>query len=266
MDRKLRKILTESIRDIETGALDVEGCLQRHPDRAVDLWPHLELWRGLDAAAKAQPNSGSQQRGQHQLLAALSDMETRGKRRMIPFLTPALVKAAAVVAGVVLLTGGAAGASAALGGPNVADEVLTAVGVTNGSDHGPNENANPNASERCGNATQGRGNASENAANSEGHPNARSSEGGANGQPNANANPRASDRCLNADAAGNGAHDPNENANSNASEGAENAEDQQGNADGAADSAPDDVPPDGGPPEDVPPDAVPDLVPVAPQP
>ncbi len=53
---------------------------------------------------------------------------------MIPFLTPALVKAAAVVAGVVLLAGGAAGASAALGGPNVADEVLTTVGIT--SDHG----------------------------------------------------------------------------------------------------------------------------------
>jgi len=114
---------------------------------------------------------------------------------MIPFLTPALVKAAAVVAGVALLAGGAAGASAAFGGPNVADEVLTTVGIT--SDHGPNENANANASERCDNAAQGRDNADDNAANAGDHPNARSSEGGANGQPNANANPRASDRCLN---------------------------------------------------------------------
>src|SRR3990172_2012202 len=242
MDKKLRKILTECIRDIETGARDVEGCLQRHPDRAAELRPHLELWRGLNAAAKAQPNSGSQQRGQHQLLAALSDMEKRGEKRRIPFLTPALVKAAAVVAGVALLAGGAAGASAAFGGPNVADEVLTTVGIT--SDHGPNENANANASERCDNAAQGRDNADDNAANAGDHPNARSGEGGANGQPNANANPRASDRCLNADAAGNGAHDPNENANSNASDGAENAEDQQGNADGDGDSVPDDVPPD----------------------
>src|SRR3989337_4074506 len=101
MDRKLRKILTECIQDVETGARDIEGCLQRHPDRAVDLRPHLELWRGLNAAAKAQPNSGSQQRGQHQLLAALSDMDKRGERRMIPFLTPAVAKAAAVVAGAV---------------------------------------------------------------------------------------------------------------------------------------------------------------------
>ena len=71
IDNKLRKILTECIRDIETGALDVEGCLQRHPDRAAELRPHLELWSGLNASAKAQPNFGSQQRGRHQLLGAL---------------------------------------------------------------------------------------------------------------------------------------------------------------------------------------------------
>ena len=160
MDRKLRKILTECIRDVETGARDIEGCLQRHPDRAVELRPHLELWRGLNAAAKAQPNSGSQQRGQHQLLAALSDMDKRGERRMIPFLTPAVAKAAAVVAGVVLLTGGAAGASAALGGPNVAGDVLSGIGISNASDTG-REHANPNALDGADNAGQGIDNASE---------------------------------------------------------------------------------------------------------
>ena len=160
MDRKLRKILTECIQDVETGARDIEGCLQRHPDRAVDLRPHLELWRGLNAAAKAQPNSGSQQRGQQQLLGALADMEKRGERRMIPFLTPALAKAAAVVAGVMLLTGGAAGASAALGGPNVAGDVLSGIGISNASDTG-REHANPNALDGADNAGQGIDNASE---------------------------------------------------------------------------------------------------------
>jgi hypothetical protein len=71
-------------------------------------------------------------------------METRGKRRMIPFPTPALVKAAAVVAGVALLVGGAAGASAALGGPDVAGDVLSGIGISNASDTG-REHANPNA-------------------------------------------------------------------------------------------------------------------------
>ncbi len=88
MDRKLQQILTECIRDIETGDRDVEGCLQRHPDRAAELRPHLELWSGLNTASKAQPNFGSQQRGQNQLLGALSDMEetSGGRRHMIPTL------------------------------------------------------------------------------------------------------------------------------------------------------------------------------------
>src|SRR3990170_395501 len=116
MDRKLRKILTECIRDIETGSRDIEGCLERHHERAADLRPHLELWSGLDVVAKAMPNFGSHQRGQQQLLAVLSDMQKRGERRMIPFLTPALAKAAAVLAGVVLFSGGAAGGSAPPGG------------------------------------------------------------------------------------------------------------------------------------------------------
>ena len=132
MDSKLRKILTECIRDIETGARDVEGCLQRYPDRAAELRPHLELWSRLSAAPKAQPNFGSQQRGKQQLLGALSDME-RGtdKGKMIP----AVAKVAVVMAAA-LLVGGAAGASAALGGPDVTHDVLAGIGLSNASDRG----------------------------------------------------------------------------------------------------------------------------------
>ena len=125
MDKQLRKILTECIRDIETGARDVEGCLQRHPDLAAELRPHLELWSGLNASAKAQPNFGSQQRSRHQLLGALSDME-RGpdKRKMIP----AVARVVVVMAAAALLVGGAAGASAAFGGPDIKDGVLNTLG------------------------------------------------------------------------------------------------------------------------------------------
>jgi hypothetical protein len=134
MDRQLRKILTECIRDIETGARDVEGCLQRHADRAEELRPHLELWSGLNAADKAEPDIGSQQRGQHQLLAALSEGERGGRKQMIPFLTPALAKAGAVAVAAVLVIGGAAGASAALGGPDVAGDVLSGIGINDTPD------------------------------------------------------------------------------------------------------------------------------------
>ncbi len=134
MDRKLRKTLTECIRDIETGTRDVEGCLQQHPDRAAELRPRLELWSDLNAAPKAQPNFDSQQRGQHQLLGALADMEKEQAGRTTRFLTPALVKAAAVVVGVALLAGGAAGASEAFGGPDVGGQVLSTFGLDNARD------------------------------------------------------------------------------------------------------------------------------------
>jgi len=132
MDSKLRKILTECVRDIETGARDVEGCLQRHPDRAAELRPHLELWGRLNAAAKAQPNFGSHQRGKQQLLGALSDMERgKDKGKMIP----AVAKVAVVMAAAALLVGGAAGASAALGGPDVSGHVFSTFGLDNAWDH-----------------------------------------------------------------------------------------------------------------------------------
>src|SRR3990172_10928803 len=163
MDKKLRKILTESIRDIETGARDVDGCLERHPDRAGELRPHLELWSGLDAASLAKPNFAGQLRGQQRLMAAISDMQKRGERRMIPLLTPAVAEAAAVLAGVVLLAGGAAGASAALGGPDVGGQVLSTMGISHAPDAAKNgkDHANPNALEGSDNGGQGIGNASE---------------------------------------------------------------------------------------------------------
>jgi len=155
MDRKLRKTLTECIRDIETGARDVGGCLQRHPDQAAELRPHLELWSGLNATPKAQPKFGSQERGRQQLLAALADMERgQDKGRMIP----AFAKVAVVMVAAALLIGGAAGASAALGGPDVTHDVLAGLGLSNASDRGK-ACASENASQGSGNAQDGAANA-----------------------------------------------------------------------------------------------------------
>ncbi len=181
MDSKLRKLLTDCIRDIETGARDVEGCLQRHPDRAAELRPHLELWSRLNAAAKAQPNFGSQQRGKQQLLGALSDMEREtDKGKMIP----AVAKMAVVMVAAALLIGGAAGASAALGGPDVGGHVLSTMGINHAPDAAQNgkDHANDNAKEGSDNAGQGIDNASETGQN--------------------NADPKASEGANNADGAG----------------------------------------------------------------
>jgi hypothetical protein len=45
MDRNLRTILTECIRDLETGASDLSECVERHPDWAAELRAHLSLTR-----------------------------------------------------------------------------------------------------------------------------------------------------------------------------------------------------------------------------
>ena len=217
MDSKLRKILTECIRAIETGARDAEGCLQQYPDRAAELRPHLELWSRLDATPKAQPSLAGRQRGEHQLLGALADMEKEQEQRTTRFLTPVLVKGAAVVAGVVLLAGGAAGASAALGGPNVPAEVLSGIGISNASDTGK-EHANPNAFEGSDNAGQGSDNASDSGKE--------------------NANPNAGEGSDNAGQGSDNASDTGkENANPNAGEGSDNAGQGSDNAGQGSDNA-----------------------------
>ncbi|MCH8051012.1 MAG: hypothetical protein IIC86_03230 [Chloroflexi bacterium] len=237
MNGKLRKILTECIRDIETGALDVEGCLQRHPNQAEELQSHLELRSGLETMAKDQPDFASQQRGRSRLLGALADTE----KRMIPALVPVVAKAAAVVAGVALLVGSAVGTSAALGGPNVADDILSTVGIT--SSQGVD-----NAAEAAdgGIATAERG-----AENRDGDP------------------PAAADgRSTAEDAKDGGLGIGADNANSSASDEHGNSDNPGGNPDANADggpgngNGPGNVPPG---PNDVPPDAaqVPDDVPPA---
>ncbi len=225
MDNKLRKILTDCTGDIETGALDMEGCLQRHPDRAAELRPHLELWSGLNAAAKAQPNFGSQQRGKHQLLGALADMERgQDKGRMIP----ALAKVAVVMVAAALLVGGAAGASAALGGPDVTHDVLAGIGLSNASDKGK-ACASENAFQGSDNAQDGAANAE--AANATGDchgPNGAGNGGINHANPNASKDPEDTGRGAN-----NASETGTQNANENAFKDPKNA--GQGGDDGGDD-------------------------------
>ncbi|MGQ9572909.1 MAG: hypothetical protein ACUVV3_06965, partial [Dehalococcoidia bacterium] len=133
MDRELRKILAACIEQLEAGFSDIEGHLQRYPTRAEDLRRYLELWQRLDATAREEPDQQALLRGQQEMLVTLAEMKG-GARRMIPtFLTLGAAKVAAVVVGALVMTGAAAGVSAALGGPNIADHMLSAVGVTVGS-------------------------------------------------------------------------------------------------------------------------------------
>lgn len=130
MNGKLRKALTESIREIETRGASIEDCLARYPEHADSLRLNLTLWQGLNASEKAQPAYAGQQRGQQRLLAELAD-SIRPRQGGIPsVLAPAVARVAAMLAALAVIGGGAVGASAALGGPNLAEQVLSTVGVT----------------------------------------------------------------------------------------------------------------------------------------
>src|SRR5688572_19697254 len=72
------------------------------------------------------------------MLSALrTPAQQAGRIRMIPRFLTMVPRAAAVALAGVVLTGGAMGASAAVGGPNIPDAVLTAFGVLSGHEGGP---------------------------------------------------------------------------------------------------------------------------------
>jgi hypothetical protein len=238
MDRELRSILAQCISDMDRGA-SVEDCLKRNQTRANEIRPHLETWRALSGVSVPQIQPARFDRGRQALFAALA---TRSHRKTLsPLrLAPAWATAAAGIFGAVLLLGGAAGTSAALGGPNVAGDVFDAVGVTNGGGGISHSNAserglacaNPNAFDGSLNSEDKSQNA-EDAKSKEPCAEDESSEeaGETAGEVTTEGNNEgASENGINnaPDAADNG----KENANPNAFEGSGNADDRGENGNG----------------------------------
>ncbi len=157
MNRAFSKVLADCISQLERGA-GVEECLTAHPSQANELRPHLEAWQAMAGGTLAQPSTAAFDVGRRAMLNALE----AAPARWIPFSTARLAPVAAAVAAFMLLIGGAAGASAALGGPDPAGDVLSVVGVSSddarggiggssASDRGL-ECANPNAFEGSANS------------------------------------------------------------------------------------------------------------------
>ena len=129
MDSELRKALADCLSDMERGA-GVEDCLKRNPGLAAELRPHLETWRTISGASLAQPSTAAFNSGRQVMLAAV------GANLGGAHWKPALGPVAAALTGALLLFGGA-GASAALGGPDVAEDAVGGVvGVFNNEDDG----------------------------------------------------------------------------------------------------------------------------------
>jgi hypothetical protein len=160
MNRRLERVLSNCIRDIETGQTDVEAAIQRHPEFEAELQSLLDLRQNLQSAVPVQSDPAIRERGKQQLLAALANLERCDQPR-----TPTILatRAASVIASIALMAVGTAGVSATLGGPDVGEEALSVVGIHHAPDAAQNgkDHANENAAQGSDNAGQGIENASD---------------------------------------------------------------------------------------------------------
>ncbi|TMB97424.1 MAG: hypothetical protein E6J42_07680, partial [Chloroflexi bacterium] len=115
MDRELRGLLKDCLRELESVS-DVEQIVQRRPHRADELRPYLQAALALRSQQPATPPATAQARGREQLLSRLA--ATDGGTGKMPVFGHSLMRAGTILAGVFLMAGGIAGASAAAGGPN----------------------------------------------------------------------------------------------------------------------------------------------------
>ena len=159
-DRRTEKVLADSIRSMETEGATIEDCTLRHPESAGDLRDGIGIWEALETGPRHEPTPAGQDRGLERLLAALDEARDGGRRMGRMTLMQAMTRVAVVAAAALAILSTLGGASAALGGPDVFDEVLSGIGASNASDTGK-EHANPNALEGSDNAGQGIENASD---------------------------------------------------------------------------------------------------------
>ena len=130
-DRNVSKILARCLEDVENGRTSIEECLRQHPAHANELRRYFELHQHMARLQRPEPSATGERRGRQQLLTTLASHDIQGvPQRMTPnLLSSAIAKAiAGAVAGAILLTG-AAGASAAMGGPDVPEQALSALGL-----------------------------------------------------------------------------------------------------------------------------------------
>jgi Arc/MetJ-type ribon-helix-helix transcriptional regulator len=129
MEQELRIILAACIQEIDSDSSDLEHCLKRYGNESEELRSHLELWLRFRSTEKAQRTEAALQKGRAALLAEAASMKG-GMRGMINrWAASSFARAAAVLVAGVMVLGGGAGASAALGGPDPAGNALESIGV-----------------------------------------------------------------------------------------------------------------------------------------
>lgn len=140
-DRNVSKILARYLEDVENGRTNVEECLRQHPEHADALRRHIELHQRVAGLPRLNPSSVAEQRGRQQLLTAVASQNIEG----VPMLSSAIGKAIAGALASALLLTGAVSASAAMGGPNLPQQALSALGLDGNHDNGSSDAATPTA-------------------------------------------------------------------------------------------------------------------------
>ena len=130
----------------------------------------LALRSLLEAEPKAELSPHAGQRGRTLLLSAVAQRKSKGPQSMFERVSASLAtRGVAAALGALLFAGSTMGASAALGGPNVPEEVVNltqhALGINNAPDAAENgkAHANPKAFNGSENAAEAAGAGSENA-------------------------------------------------------------------------------------------------------
>lgn len=135
-EQSFESALAECLAAIDVGT-PVEDVLARFPAHTEALRPALGLRAALGGRVAPLPPT-MRARGEQRLQAALASPAPAGGIPVLSSLFGLLPKAATQALIALLVTGGAMGASAAAGGPNIPAEVLHAVGLVN-------DNANEHA-------------------------------------------------------------------------------------------------------------------------
>src|SRR3990172_4806377 len=151
MDRRTREHLAQTLQQ-----MDQRGALSAHPRpataQAAVLQGHLDVWERLAAVRPVNPAPQVMAAGRERMISALASAANPGRSNIFALLlvTP-LALSAAIVLGLMLLTGAAAGASAPLGGP----QIWHAVGISRSNDSAVDRSGTSNS------GPGGPGNASE---------------------------------------------------------------------------------------------------------
>jgi hypothetical protein len=147
LDRAQEAVFAECLRILDEGA-SIDECLTRYPDGAETLRPLLELHARLLASEKPAAPASAYDAGRQALLARVASAPVARKRPLRELVasplrgrglrSPTLARAATAAALLVLLAGGALGASAAAG-VGKARDALSVLPFVAPSGHGPGD-------------------------------------------------------------------------------------------------------------------------------